>query len=100
MAAAAGCPYHAISTLDRGAWNRLRGMEPLEAMKAYLLTVTELCPSWLENVETCSPTDAGTVSQEEMQKDLEWEGSNRDEDENGAGLGFGVTVSTMVAGQG
>lgn len=84
----------------RGAWNRLRGMEPVEAMKSYLLKVTELCPDWLAEAQGRPPGDAGTVTQEDMKKDLKWEGSDKEEDKNGAGLGFGVTVSTMAAGQG
>ncbi|CAM9552547.1 unnamed protein product [Ectocarpus fasciculatus] len=83
-----------------GAWNRLRGMEPIEAMKSYLLKVTELCPDWLAEAQGQPPGDAGTVTQEDMKKDLQWEGSDKEEAENGAGLGFGVTVSTMAAGQG
>lgn len=84
----------------RGAWNRLRGVDPLEAMKCYLLKVTELCPDWLEEAQGRPPGDAGTVTEDDMKKDLQWEGSDKEEDENGAGLGFGVTVSTMAAGQG
>lgn len=75
-------------------------MEPIEAMKSYLLKVTELCPDWLAEAQGQPPGDAGTVTQEDMKKDLQWEGSDKEEDENGAGLGFGVTVSTMAAGQG
>lgn len=85
---------------NRGAWNRLRGREPQDAMKAYILTVTDLCPTWLGEVQPPSQGDSGTMSQEEMNKDLQWEGSDKEEDENGAGVGFGVTVSTMAAGQG
>lgn len=85
----------------RGAWGRLRGMEPVEAMKSYLLKVTDLCPDWLVEAQSHpSPGDAGTVTEEDMKKDLRWEGSDKEEDENGAGLGFGVVVSTMAAGQG
>lgn len=69
-------------------------------MKAYLLTVTDLCPSWLEEAESRPAGDAGTMSQEEMSRDMAWEGSDTEENENGAGLGFGVTVSTMAAAQG
>lgn len=69
-------------------------------MKAYLLVVTDLCPNWLDEAQGRIPDGSGTMSQEDMKKDLEWEGSDREEDENGAGLGFGVTVSTMAAGQG
>lgn len=68
-------------------------------MKAYLVKVTDLCPGWLKEAEGRTPGDPGMMTQEEMNKDLEWEGSDREEDENGAGLGFGVTVSTMAAGQ-
>lgn len=75
-------------------------MEPLEAMKAYLVKVTDICPDWLEEAQGRPPGDAGAVTQEEMAKDLKWEGNDKEEDENGAGLGFGVTVSTMSAGQG
>lgn len=71
-------------------------------MKSYLLRVTDLCPDWLEEAQGRPAGDAaaGTVTEEEMKKDLQWEGSDKEEDENGAGLGFGVTVSTMAAGQG
>lgn len=69
-------------------------------MKTYLLMVTDLCPNWLDEAQGQPPTGSETISQEDMNKDLEWEGSDKDEDENGAGLGFGVTVSTMAAGQG
>eukprot|EP00752_Nemacystus_decipiens_P006385 g5756.t2 len=84
-----------------GAWDRLRGVEPVEAMKSYLLKVTDLCPDWLAEAQS-NPSigGAGTVTEEDMKKDLQWEGSDREEDENGAGLGFGVVVSTMAAGQG
>ena len=76
-------------------------MEPVEAMKSYLLKVTDLCPGWLAQAQS-NPSlgGAGTVTEEDMKKDLEWEGSDKEEDENGAGLGFGVVVSTMAAGQG
>lgn len=85
----------------RGAWDRRRGVEPVEAMKSYLLEVTDLCPDWLvEAQRNPGPGDAGTVTEEDMKKDLQWEGSDKEEDENGAGLGFGVVVSTMAAGQG
>ncbi|CAM9344920.1 unnamed protein product [Hapterophycus canaliculatus] len=83
-----------------GAWNRLRGMKPVEAMKSYLLTVTDLCPDWLGEAQKQPPGDAGTVTEEDMKKDLQWEGSDTEDDKNGAGLGFGVTVSTMLEGQG
>lgn len=72
-------------------------------MAAYVLKVTELCPNWLKDVQSRDPgdDDAGkAIGQEDLNKDLAWEGSDREEDENGAGLGFGVTVSTLVAGQG
>lgn len=89
-----------VFSVDRGAWNRLRGQEPLDAMKGYLVNVTDLCPDWLEKVQSAPPANPGVMTQEEMNKDLEWEGSDKAEDETGAGLGFGVTVSTMAAGQG
>ena len=75
-------------------------MKPLEAMKAYLVKVTDLCPDWLEEAQGRPPGDARAVTQEEMAEDLKWEGSEKEEDENGAGVGLGVTVSTMSAGQG
>lgn len=76
-------------------------MQPVEAMRSYLLKVTDLCPNWLAEAQgNPSLGDAGTVTEEDMKKDLRWEGSDKEEDENGAGLGFGVVVSTMAAGQG
>lgn len=75
-------------------------MEPIEAMATYLLRVTELCPNWLEHVKGQPTGDEAMMSQDEMNKDLAWEGSDKEDDEGGAGIGFGVTVSTMVAGQG
>lgn len=76
-------------------------MEPVEAMKSYLLKVTDLCPDWLAEAQS-NPSlgDAGTVTEEDMKEDLRWEGGDKEENENGAGLGFGVVVSTMAAGQG
>lgn len=85
----------------RGAWNARRGVKTLEAMAAYIVKVTELCPNWVRDAQSQKPpAEDGMMVQDEMNKDLAWEGSDREEDENGAGLGFGVTVSTMAAGQG
>ncbi|CAM9973038.1 unnamed protein product [Ascophyllum nodosum] len=81
------------------AWNGLRGMEPLNAMEAYLVKVVDLCPNWLEETQSRNPTDSTEMTQEEINKDLEWEGSDTEEAENGAGLELGVTFSTMAAGQ-
>lgn len=76
-------------------------MEPIEAMKSYLLKVTDLCPDWLVEAQVHpNPGDATRVTEEDMKADLRWEGSDQEEDENGAGVGFGVVVSTMAAGQG
>lgn len=69
-------------------------------MAAYLLQVTELCPTWLEDVEGQPHKDDTVMGVDEINKDLEWESNGKEEDEAGAEIGFGVTVSTMVAGQG
>ena len=74
-------------------------MEPLNAMEAYLVKVVDLCPNWLEETQSRNPTDPTEITQEEINKDLEWEGSDTEEAENGAGLELGVTFSTMAAGQ-
>lgn len=92
---------HALDTDCRGrnAWSCVRGMESIEAMKAYLGKVTDLCPNWLDEAQSRPPGDPVMMTQEEINKDLQWEGSDTEEAENGAGLGFGVTFSTLAAGQ-
>lgn len=69
-------------------------------MEAYILTVSDLCPDWLQDMQAEPPGKTDATLQDEMKRDLAWEGNDRDEDEKGAGLGFGVTVSTLAAGEG
>lgn len=84
----------------RGAWNGVRGKPPLEAMESYLLKVTDLCPRWLKEAEVDAPCEATISTEEELNKDLAWERDDAEEDERGAGIGLGVTVSTLAAGPG
>lgn len=84
---------------DRNAWSGVRGMKSIDAMKEYILIVTCLCPNWFAEAQSRSPEDPAMMTQEEINKDLQWEGSDTEEAENGAGLGLGVTFSTMAAGQ-
>ncbi|CAM9468162.1 unnamed protein product, partial [Discosporangium mesarthrocarpum] len=79
------------------AWHGCLGMDEKEAMRRYLVMVSDLCPSWLDEYEPSGGDIAG--GQRTLEKDLQWEGDDEEEEKDGAGLGFGVTVSTLAAGQ-
>ncbi|CAM9813024.1 unnamed protein product [Choristocarpus tenellus] len=94
------CKPGLIDLVGRAKWNAWKnreGMASIEAMREYILIVSDICPTWLTDYR--QPHGPDTLDQEALNKDLEWEGDDEDE-KKGAGLDFGVTVSTLAAGQG